>query len=170
MSKYRILSFLQLVRVTNLRCVSSFTNPGTVGYGYRPCTSHFALLGRQATHDVITVHNHTNYKLASTWTLPTLDAQGLKWAPCGRWIAVWESAASGYKVLIYTSDGHLYRTYDRQCDGLGVKSVEWSPNSDFLTIGSYDGRMVFLSNYTFSPVCSSNPSLGAPNAYDVTGY
>ncbi|KAF8419321.1 hypothetical protein EV426DRAFT_291421 [Tirmania nivea] len=127
-----------------------------VGYGYRPCTSHFALLCRQSTHDVITVHNHTNYRLASTWTLPTLDAQGLKWAPCGRWIAVWESAALGYKVLIYTSDGHLYRTYDRQCEGLGVKSVEWSPNSDFLTIGSYDGRMVFLSNYTFSPVIEMN--------------
>lgn len=123
-----------------------------VGYGYRPCTSHFALLARQSTHDVITVHNHTNYRLASTWALPTLDAQGLKWAPCGRWIAVWDSAASGYKVLIYTSDGHLYRTYERPCDGLGVKSVEWSPCGDFLTIGSYDGRLVFLSNYTFSPV------------------
>lgn len=133
-----------------------------VGYGYRPCTSHFALLGRQGTHDIITVHSHTNYRLASTWTLPTLDAQGLKWAPCGRWIAVWESAASGYKVLIYTSDGHLYRTYERQCDGLGVKSVEWSPDSDFLTIGSYDGRLVFLSNYTFSPVCPFHTPIGSP--------
>ena len=140
-----------------------------MGYGYRPCTSHFALLGRQSTHDVITVHNHTNYRLASTWTLPTLDAQGLKWAPCGRWIAVWESAASGYKVYIYTSDGHLYRTYDKPCDGLGVKSVEWSPNGDFLTIGSYDGKLVFLSNYTFSPVSISIPTIGFCYVDMVTG-
>lgn len=124
----------------------------TLGYGYRPCTSHYALLTRSATHDVISVHQHTTYKLASSFQLPTLDAQGLKWSPCGRWIAVWDSAASGYKVLVYTADGHLYRTYEKPCEGLGVKSVEWSPGGDFLTIGSYDGRLAFLSNYTFSPV------------------
>ena len=124
------------------------------GYGYRPCTAHFALLTRSSTHDVISVHQHTSYKLASSFTLPTLDAQGLKWSPCGRWIAVWDSAVSGYKVLVYTADGHLYRTYEKPCEGLGVKSVEWSPGGDFLTIGSYDGRLAFLSNYTFSPVPS----------------
>ncbi|PWW80172.1 YVTN repeat-like/Quino protein amine dehydrogenase [Tuber magnatum] len=128
----------------------------TRGYGYRPCTAHFALLTRSSTHDVISVHQHTSYKLASSFTLPTLDAQGLKWSPCGRWIAVWDSAASGYKVLVYTADGHLYRTYEKPCDGLGVKSVEWSPGGDFLTIGSYDGRLAFLSNYTFSPVIEMN--------------
>ncbi|KAG0126983.1 hypothetical protein HOY82DRAFT_90218 [Tuber indicum] len=128
----------------------------TRGYGYRPCTAHFALLTRSSTHDVISVHQHTTYKLASSFTLPTLDAQGLKWSPCGRWIAVWDSAASGYKVLVYTADGHLYRTYEKPCEGLGVKSVEWSPGGDFLTIGSYDGRLAFLSNYTFSPVIEMN--------------
>lgn len=128
----------------------------TKGYGYRPCTSHYALLTRSATHDVISVHQHTTYKLASSFQLPTLDAQGLKWSPCGRWIAVWDSAASGYKVLVYTADGHLYRTYEKPCEGLGVKSVEWSPGGDFLTIGSYDGRLAFLSNYTFSPVIEMN--------------
>lgn len=65
---------------------------------------------------------------------------------------MWDSAASGYKVLVYTADGHLYKSYEKPCEGLGVKSVEWSPGGDFLTIGSYDGRLAFLSNYTFSPV------------------
>ncbi|KAL7266450.1 hypothetical protein RUND412_011003 [Rhizina undulata] len=128
----------------------------TKGFGYRPCTSHFALLTRSATHDAIIVHQHTTYRVASSFTLPTIDAQGLKWSPCGRWIAVWDSAASGYKVLVYTADGHLYRTYEKPCEGLGVKSVEWSPAGDFLTIGSYDGRLAFLSNYTFSPVIEMN--------------
>lgn len=65
---------------------------------------------------------------------------------------MWDSAVSGYKVLVYTADGHLYKSYEKPCEGLGVKSVEWSPGGDFLTIGSYDGRLAFLSNYTFSPV------------------
>ena len=87
-----------------------------------------------------------------------MDAQGLKWSPCGRWLAVWDSAVAGYKVLVYTADGHLFRTHEKPCEGLGIKSVEWSPSSDFLTIGSYDGRLCFLSNYTFSPVRISGSS------------
>jgi hypothetical protein len=59
-----------------------------------------------------------------------VDAQGLKWSPDGRWLAVWDSASSGYKVFIYTPDGHLYRTYtgtENGFNGLGVKIIEWSP-------------------------------------------
>jgi len=88
-----------------------------------------------------------------------MDAQGLKWSPCGRWIAVWDSAASGYKVLIYTADGHLFRTREKACEGLGIKTVEWSPASEFLVVGSYDGRISFLSTYTFSPVIEMNHTM-----------
>lgn len=124
----------------------------TRGFGYRPCTSHFAILTRSSTRDVVSIHQNTTYRISSTFTLPTLDAQGLRWSPCGRWLAIWDSAASGYKVLVYTADGHLYRTHEKPCEGLGVKTVEWSPSGDFLTVGSYDGKLCFLSNYTFSPV------------------
>ncbi|KAI5856912.1 hypothetical protein BZA05DRAFT_161638 [Tricharina praecox] len=126
------------------------------GYGYRPFTSHFAILTRSGTHDVVSIHQNTTYRVCSTFTLPTIDAQGLKWSPCGRWLAVWDSPTVGYRVLVYTADGHLYRTHEKPCEGLGVKTVEWSPSGDFLTIGSYDGKMCFLSNYTFSPVISMN--------------
>ncbi|KAF8539602.1 hypothetical protein BDD12DRAFT_881985 [Trichophaea hybrida] len=128
----------------------------TKGFGYRPYTSHFAILTRSGTHDAISIHQNTTYRTSSVFTLPTLDAQGLKWSPCGRWLAVWDSATVGYRVLVYTADGHLYRTHEKPCEGLGVKTVEWSPAGDFLTIGSYDGKMCFLSNYTFSPVISMN--------------
>jgi len=122
------------------------------GYGHRPCTSHFALLTRPLNNDVVTIRCHTSYKQVATFNLPTIDAQGLKWSPCGRWMAIWDSPALGYKVLIYTADGHLFRTFEKPCEGLGVKTVEWSPGSEFLAVGSYDGRISFLSTYTFSPV------------------
>lgn len=126
------------------------------GFGYRPYTSHFAILTRNGTHDVVSIHQNTTYRISASFTLPTIDAQGLKWSPCGRWLAVWDSPTVGYRVLVYTADGHLYRTHEKPCEGLGVKTVEWSPSGDFLTIGSYDGKMCFLSNYTFSPVISMN--------------
>ncbi len=121
------------------------------GFGYRPRTGHLALLTRPAAHDIITLHAPTNYKLVETFTLPTVDAQGLKWSPDGRWIAVWE-AASIYKVLLYTADGHLYRTYsgysEKDTIGLGIKTVDWSPQGNFLAIGDYDNRVVLLSTVT----------------------
>ncbi|KAH0541972.1 hypothetical protein FGG08_003604 [Glutinoglossum americanum] len=126
------------------------------GFGYRSCTSHFALLTRPAAHDIVTIHAHTTYRLVNSFSVPTTDAQGLKWSPCGRWIAIWDSASSGYKVLVYTADGHLYRVYtggqDGNSGGLGVKSLEWSPQGDYLAVGGYDRRITLLSNFTFSPV------------------
>lgn len=124
----------------------------STGFGYRPRISHFALLTRLLNHDVVTIRCHTTYKDVVSFNLPTLDAQGLKWSPCGKWLAVWDSATAGYKVLIYTADGRLFRSFEKVCEGLGVKTVEWSAGSEFLAIGSYDGRISFLSTYTFSPV------------------
>jgi WD40 repeat protein len=140
------------------------------GFGYRPYTSHFAILTRNGTHDVVSIHQNTTYRISSQFTLPTVDAQGLKWSPCGRWLAVWDSPAVGYRVLVYTADGHLYRTHEKPCEGLGVKTVEWSPSGDFLTIGSYDGKMCFLSNYTFSPVSGDATSKSGNGADVIAGH
>ncbi|KAI9668619.1 MAG: hypothetical protein M1831_001058 [Alyxoria varia] len=116
----------------------------------------FALLARPAAQDVVTLHAAGSYALMRTFTLPTVDAQGLKWSPDGRWLAVWDAPSTGYKVYIYTADGYLYRCYtgdyfDESLMGLGVKSIEWSPNGDFLAIGGYESAITLLSTRTFSP-------------------
>ncbi|KAI9842702.1 MAG: hypothetical protein M1837_006987 [Sclerophora amabilis] len=127
----------------------------TKGYGFRPRTRQFALISRPAAHDLLTLHAATEYNVLISLTLPTVDAQGLRWSPCGRWIAIWDSVASGPKIHIYTADGHLYRSHsgsqDEEVRGLGIKSVEWSPLGDFLAIGDYEDRMSLLSGSTFTP-------------------
>ncbi|KAI9846635.1 MAG: hypothetical protein M1838_001212 [Thelocarpon superellum] len=130
------------------------------GYGYRPRTGHFALLTRPAAGDMVTIHAPGAYEVLHSFTVATVDAQGLKWSPCGRWIALWDSASSGYRVLIYTADGHLYRTFmGAQLDGsggLGVKSVEWSRRGDYLAIGDHEKQVTLLNSSTFSPVMYLN--------------
>uniref|UniRef100_A0A093UVV6 WD repeat-containing protein WRAP73 n=1 Tax=Talaromyces marneffei PM1 TaxID=1077442 RepID=A0A093UVV6_TALMA len=91
----------------------------------------------------------------------------LKWSPDGRWIAIWDAASSGTKVLIYTADGQHFRTYTGRDDAenthdLGVKCIEWAPlkprqqNSEVLAVGKYDGTVDLLNTRTFS--CSTTLS------------
>jgi len=46
-----------------------------------------------------------------------------------------------YKVLLYSLDGRLLSAYCAYEWSLGVKSVAWSPSSQFLAVGSYDGKV-----------------------------
>lgn len=130
-------------------------------FGYRPKTRQFAILLKPDASDLLTIHQFRSYELIHRAILPTVDAQGLKWSPDGKWIAVWDAASAGTKVLIFTADGQLFRTYtgppesDNVFD-LGVKNIEWSPVvdhssiSNFLAIGKVDGTIDILKTKTVS--------------------
>ncbi|KAF5855375.1 hypothetical protein ETB97_009337 [Aspergillus alliaceus] len=137
------------------------------GFGYRPKTGQFAVLLKPDTVDLLTIHGFRSYELINRAVLPTVDAQGLKWSPDGRWIAVWDVASAGTKVLVFTADGQPFRTYigppgfDDSFD-LGVRGIEWSPVvndsgvSEYLAIGKVDGTVDILRCRTFS--CSTTLS------------
>ncbi|KAJ5581470.1 hypothetical protein N7535_000090 [Penicillium sp. DV-2018c] len=106
-----------------------------LGFGYRPNTRELAILLKPETSDLLTVHEPRSYDLINRTVLPTIDAQGLKWSPDGKWIVIWDIASAGTKVLIFTADGQLFRTYSGPSSvddtfDLGVKQVEWSPVSN----------------------------------------
>lgn len=44
-------------------------------------------------------------------------------------------------MLLYSLDGRLLSTYSAYEWSLGIKSVAWSPSSQFLAIGSYDEKV-----------------------------
>ncbi|EIT82952.1 Quino protein amine dehydrogenase [Aspergillus flavus] len=137
------------------------------GFGYRPKTGQFAILLKPDAVDLLTIHGFRSYELINRAVLPTVDAQGLKWSPDGRWVAVWDAASAGTKVLVFTADGKLFRTYtgppgfDDSFD-LGVRGIEWSPvanesgASEYLAIGKVDGTVDILRCKTFS--CSTTLS------------
>ncbi|PLB33429.1 WD40 repeat domain-containing protein [Aspergillus candidus] len=137
------------------------------GFGYRPRTRELAVLLKPDTTDILTIHGYRSYEVIGRSVLPTVDAQGLKWSPDGRWIAVWDAASCGTKVLIFTADGQLFRTYtgppgvDDSFD-LGVRGLEWGPvdggrgASEYLAVAKVDGSVDLLSTKTFS--CSTSLS------------
>ncbi len=104
----------------------------------------------------MTLHAPTTYEVVIGFKVPVIDAQGVRWSPDGRWLVLWEAASAGFKVVVYTADGHLYRVYrgwDQQDEGfggcgLGVREVEWSPGGEWLVVLGGDGRAVLLGSAT----------------------
>ena len=127
-------------------------------YGYRPRTGHLALLTRPSRHDVLLYLQPDSSGPLVPVELATIDAQGILWSPDGQWLVLWDTASAGYKVLILTADGHLYKTYyggqDANTLGLGVKTLKWSPSGEILAIGDFDNRVILLKNNT---VCGCLP-------------
>lgn len=130
-------------------------------FGYRPKTRQFAIILKPDANDLLTIHEFRSYELIGRAVLPTVDAQGLKWSPDGRWIAVWDAASTGTKVLVYTADGQPFRAYTGPPDSddaidLGVKNIQWSPVapntgvSEYLAVGKIDGTIDLLKNRTVS--------------------
>ncbi|KAJ9638370.1 hypothetical protein H2199_007058 [Coniosporium tulheliwenetii] len=124
----------------------------TRSFGLRPGNGVLALLSRPGPQDILTLHAPSSHAVIKTVQLQTADAQGLKWSPDGRWLAVWDAPSVGFKIHIFTADGHLYREWNGEVVegivGLGVKSLEWSPRGDFLAIGGFDRRVTLLSTRT----------------------
>ncbi|KAL5612809.1 hypothetical protein BROUX41_004107 [Berkeleyomyces rouxiae] len=78
---------------------------------FRPGSNHLALLTRTNGKDSVSIHVPGSRAVERAFHPDTVDAQGVVWASKGRWLVVWESAAHGHKVLMYTPDGHLFNTW-----------------------------------------------------------
>ena len=124
-------------------------------YHHRPTTGHMAILTRPATQDVLMLLQPGSHELIKSVELPTTDAQEVAWSPDGNWFAIRDTASSGYKMLIYTADGNLYKTFSNSRNdvdmSLGVKCIQWSPSTGTLVIGDNDGGITLLGKNSVSP-------------------
>ena len=122
------------------------------GHSLRSGSGHLIVLTRGGTRDTVLLLSADSRELLSSWELPTVDAQGLKWSPDGKWVTAWDAASYGSALYIYTAQGHLFRTYygrpDPEALDQGIKSVEWDPSGKWLAIGSCNGTVNLLRNGT----------------------
>ena len=127
-------------------------------YDFRPQSDHLAILTRPTTHDVVMILAAETRELVSSFTAATVDAQGLKWSPDGKWLAVWETSSAGFMVFIHTPEGQLIKTYaagqDAENPGLGIKKVVWDPSGAFLAVGSHSDQIILLNT---DKVCGHVP-------------
>ncbi|KAL1874260.1 hypothetical protein Daus18300_003624 [Diaporthe australafricana] len=124
------------------------------GFCFRPRTGHLSILTRTSGKDMISIHDPTSIDVQRSWSPDTIDAQGLIWDPDGQWLLTWEAPAHGHKVLFYTADGNLLKTWSgprplvaADSDvrlGPGVKLLEFSADARRLAIGDSSRRICVL--------------------------
>lgn len=124
-------------------------------YHSRPRMGHLAILTRPAAQDVLMLLQPGSHELVRSVEMPTIDAQEVAWSPDGNWLVLRDAASSGYKVLVYTADGHLYKTISsgrHDVDmSLGVKCMQWNPSTGTLAVGDNNDSVTFFSKNIVSP-------------------
>uniref|UniRef100_A0A8C5H084 WD repeat containing, antisense to TP73 n=1 Tax=Gouania willdenowi TaxID=441366 RepID=A0A8C5H084_GOUWI len=112
---------------------------------------YMALAERRDCKDHVSVFVCNDWHLFRHFETETQDLAGLQWSPNGCVLAVWDSCLE-YKVLLYSLDGRFLSTYSAFEWSLGIKSVCWSPSSQFLAIGSYDEKVRILNHITWKKI------------------
>lgn len=125
------------------------------GFCFRPKSQHLTVITRTSGKDMISIHHPKTKELQRSWFPDTVDAQGILWSPDGKWLLTWESAAHGHKVLFYTPDGNLFKTWSGpQCLvnadadiplGPGVRLLDFSADALNLVIGDSSRRICVLN-------------------------
>lgn len=77
---------------------------------------------------------------------------------------IWESPAHGHRALVYTADGHLFRTWHGPTQsvregvdytlGPGIKQHDWSKSGAFIAVGDFSERITVLNAPAFTEVVS----------------
>ncbi|XP_010873982.1 WD repeat-containing protein WRAP73 [Esox lucius] len=109
---------------------------------------YMALAERRDCRDYVSVFVCEDWHLLRHFETETQDMAGVEWSPNSCVLAVWDSCLE-YKVLLYSLDGRLLSTYSAYEWSLGIKSLAWSPSSQFLAIGSYDEKVRILNHITW---------------------
>ncbi|KAM6402805.1 WD repeat-containing protein WRAP73 [Rhynochetos jubatus] len=112
---------------------------------------YMAVAERRDCKDFISIFVCSDWQLLRHFDTETQDLFGIEWAPNGCVLAAWDTCLE-YKMLLYSLDGRLLSTYQAYEWSLGIKSVAWSPSSQFLAIGSYDEKVRILNHVTWKKI------------------
>lgn len=151
-----------------------FHHPSTAArsFSIRPTTDHLALLTRTSGRDMVSIHSPMSRQLQRSWYPETIDAQTVCWSPDGQWLLLWESPAHGWRIFLYTPDGQLVRTVQRdkkepeQDLNLqpGIRICHFSPDKETLAVGDYSRKVSILNTTTWrQSLALVHPSTVSPS-------
>lgn len=126
--------------------------------------NYLAVAERRDCKDYVSIFDAVSWQVLKHLDPETDDMEGLMWSPDGTTLCVWESCLA-YRVLLFSLDGRCLATYSAYDLALGVKSVIWSPTSQFLAIGSYDEKLRLLNHLTWKAITEFSHPTSVTNAF-----
>ncbi|KXJ16324.1 WD repeat-containing protein WRAP73 [Exaiptasia diaphana] len=123
---------------------------------------YMALAERRNCKDFVSIFTCDSWQLLKHFEVETKDLASLSWSPDGRVLCIWDSITQ-YKLFLYSVDGRCLAYYSAYEFALGIKTVTWSPSSQFLAIGSFDQKCRVLNHITWKVVAEHNH----PNTLDT---
>ena len=112
---------------------------------------YMALAERRDCKDHISLFDCSQWQLIRHFPVETSDLVGVTWSPDSNVLCIWDSVLD-YKLYLYSIDGRCLASYSAYEHALGIKSMQWSPTSQFLAIGSYDQKLRILNHVTWKTV------------------
>lgn len=133
----------------NTACIHvQWPKHGSKGVSFTKDGKFAAVCTRRDCKDYVNLLSCHTWEIMGVFAVDTLDLADVQWSPDDSAIVIWDSPLE-YKVLIYSPDGRCLSKYQAYESGLGVKSVSWSPCSQFLAVGSYDQMLRVLNHLTW---------------------
>ncbi|KAH8925730.1 WD40 repeat-like protein [Atractiella rhizophila] len=108
-----------------------------------------AVIERHKNKDLVGIYDCSSWRLLRHFAVNTIDAADIAWSPCGRYLALWESALE-YVLHIYTPTGSLIATYSPYST-LSNSEVPFDPKVSTVKKA--------LASSTRAPQSSRGPSL-----------
>ncbi|XP_052286453.1 WD repeat-containing protein WRAP73-like isoform X1 [Dreissena polymorpha] len=112
---------------------------------------YLALAERRDCQDFISIFACNTWELLKHFESSTDDMAGLRWSPDSTVLCVWDNALN-YLVLLYSLDGRCLSKFSAYEYALGIKTLTWSPTSQFLALGSYDEKLRLLNHVTWKTI------------------
>ncbi|KAI3471010.1 hypothetical protein Pfo_027673 [Paulownia fortunei] len=153
-SRHILTTFEFQLRLTvwsllNTACIHvQWPKHGSKGVSFTKDGTFAAICTRRDCKDYVNLLSCYTWEIMGVFAVDTLDLSDIQWSPDDSAIVIWDSPLE-YKVLIYSPDGRCLSKYRAYESGLGVKSVSWSPCSQFLAVGSYDQMIRVLNHLTW---------------------
>ncbi|WAR26717.1 WRP73-like protein [Mya arenaria] len=114
---------------------------------------YMALAERRDCQDFISIFASSSWELLKHFESSTEDLAGLRWSPDSSVLCVWDNPLN-YLVMLYSLDGRCLSKFSAYDYALGIKTLTWSPTSQFLALGSYDEKLRLLNHVTWKTITS----------------
>nr|GME14638.1 WD repeat-containing protein WRAP73 [Ipomoea batatas] len=133
----------------NTACIHvQWPKHGSKGVSFTKDGKFAAICTRRDCKDYVNLLSCHTWEIMGVFAVDTLDLADIQWSPDDSAIVIWDSPLE-YKVLVYSPDGRCLAKYQAYESGLGVKSLSWSPCSQYLAVGSYDQMLRVLNHLTW---------------------